>query len=157
MMTFVKANFRPPQLIFRHSAGQRIISLWQRGFCFLTFFLLTLPALAEKAEPSNTGGAGTPPPQPTTLEQFFPFILIGLFFYFILIRPQQRKAKSHNQFLSNLKRGDEVLTASGIFGSIEGLTDQFVILEVAENVRIRVIKSQIASYTKSLESGEKPK
>lgn len=157
MMTFVKVNFRPPQFTSYLLAGKRIIFLWQKGFCFFTCLLCTLPALAEKTEPSNTGGAGTPPPQPTALEQFFPFILLGLFFYFILIRPQQRKAKSHNQFLSNLKRGDEVLTASGIFGSIEGLTDQFVILEVAENVRIRVMKSQIASYTKSLESGEKPK
>ena len=86
-------------------------------------------------------------PKPTTLEQFFPFILIGLFFYFILIRPQQKKHKQHGDFLSQLKRGDEVLTASGIYGRIEGLTDSFIILEVAENVRIRIAKSQIASYT----------
>ena len=119
--------------------------------------LLSLFFLTEKvwsAGEAATGGEKTAP-KPTAIEQFFPFILLGLFFYFILIRPQQKKAKSHNQFLAGLKRGDEVLTTGGIFGSIEGLTDQFVILEVAENVRIRIMKSQIASHTKSLTNGEK--
>ena len=86
-------------------------------------------------------------PTPNAFEQFFPFLLIGLFFYFILIRPQQKKHKQQGDFLSKLKRGDEVLTTSGIYGRIEGLTDSFIILEVAENVRIRIAKSQIASYT----------
>ena len=85
--------------------------------------------------------------QPNAFEQFVPFLLIGVFFYFILIRPQQKKYKQHGNFLSKIKRGDEVLTSSGIYGKIEGLTDSFVILEVAENVRIRIAKSQIASYT----------
>ena len=156
-MILVKTNNRPPQSPFRLLTGQAAVFLWRRVFCFLTSCFLLLPtlALAEKAAPA--GGTGQTTPQPTTMEQLFPWILLGVFFYFILIRPQQKKAKTHNQFLSNLKRGDEVLTASGIFGSIEGLTDQFVILEVAENVRIRVMKSQIASHTKSLENGEKPK
>lgn len=88
-------------------------------------------------------------PQPNALEQFFPFILLGLLFYFLLIRPQQRRHKQHGSFLSQIKRGDEVLTNSGIYGRIEGLTDSFVILEIAEGVRIRVVKSQIASWTKS--------
>ncbi|MCZ0932663.1 MAG: preprotein translocase subunit YajC [Oligoflexia bacterium] len=92
---------------------------------------------------SNTADS----PKPNAFEQFFPFLLIGLFFYFILIRPQQKKHKQHGDFLSKIKRGDEVLTNSGIYGRIEGLTDSFVILEVAENVRIRIAKSQIASYT----------
>ena len=86
-------------------------------------------------------------PKPNTFEQLFPFLLIGLFFYFILIRPQQKKYKQHGDFLSKVKKGDEVLTSSGIYGRIEGLTDSFAILEVAENVRIRIAKSQIASYT----------
>ena len=97
-------------------------------------------------------------PQPNAFEQFFPFLLIGLFFYFILIRPQQKRQRQHGDFLSQLKRGDEVLTASGIYGRIEGLTESFIILEVAENVRIRIAKSQIASYTEdnSQEKKNKP-
>ena len=94
-------------------------------------------------------------PKPNAFEQFFPFLLIGLFFYFILIRPQQKKHKQHGNFLSKIKRGDEVLTNSGIYGRIEGLTDSFVILEVAENVCIRVAKAQIASYTGETSQQEK--
>ena len=111
--------------------------LWKYSFFWLTAFLYSVKSFA------NTEA----PPKPNTFEQLFPFLLIGLFFYFILIRPQQRKHKQHGNFLSKLKRGEEVLTNSGIYGRIEGLTDNFVILEVAENVRIRIAKSQIASYT----------
>ena len=151
-MILLKTNNRPPQSPFRPLTGSAAVFLWRGFFCLLSSCFLVFPSLAEKAAP---GGTGQSLPQPTTMEQLFPWILLGLFFYFILIRPQQKKTKTHNQFLSNLKRGDEVLTASGIFGRIEGLTNQFVILEVAEDVRIRVMKSQIASYTKSLETGEK--
>ena len=84
--------------------------------------------------------------KPSAIEQFFPFIILGLVFYFLLIRPQQKKYKRQVDFLSQIKRGDEVLTTGGIFGRIEGLTDQFVVLEVAEDIRIRVLKSQVASY-----------
>lgn len=84
--------------------------------------------------------------KPTMLEQFVPFILLGLIFYFLLIRPQQKKYKRQLDFLSKIKRGDEVLTSSGMFGRIEGLTEQFVILEVADDVRVRILKSQIASF-----------
>ena len=94
------------------------------------------------------------PSKPTALEQFFPFILIGLVFYFILIRPQQKKLKHQEHFLNQLKRGDEVVTSSGIFGRIEGLTEQFVILEVAKDVRIRVLKSKIASFIKELKENQ---
>ncbi len=83
---------------------------------------------------------------PSGFEQFVPFLIIGLVFYFLLIRPQQKKFKQHNDFLSQIKRGDEVLTSSGIFGTIEGLTDSFVILEIAEDIKIRVLKSQISSF-----------
>ena len=150
-MIFVRTTHRPPPTACNR-VRQATVFLWQ-GFLYLFISCFyALPALAEKAAPG--GGTDQAAPQPSTFEQFVPFIFIGLLLYFILLRPQQRKATSHNQFLSKLKRGDEVLTASGIFGSIEGLTDQFVILEVAENVRIRVMKSQIASYTKSLENNE---
>lgn len=118
---------------------------------YLLFQLCFIPsALAEKGteSPAKT-------PTPTALEQFFPFIIIGLVFYFILIRPQQRRHKMHRDFLSQIKRGDEILTSSGIYGRIEGLTNNFIILEVAENVRIRVAKSQIASYTNETEKDKK--
>ncbi len=77
--------------------------------------------------------------------QFLPFILIFVIFYFFLIRPQSKRQKQHQQFVSALKRGDQVITASGIFGKISGITDKFVTLEVSDGVNIRILKSQIAS------------
>ena len=151
-MIFVKTTHRPPQLTVSRKAKQAVTTLWQGCVYFFISCFVVFSAFAEKAAPGATGKKAL---QPTALENLFPWILLGAFFYFILLRPQQKKAKTHSQFLTNLKRGDEVLTASGIFGSIEGITDQFVILEVAEDVRIRVVKSQIASYTKSLEREEK--
>lgn len=103
----------------------------------LSLYCLTYIPFAGAAEAAN---------KPSGFEQFFPFILIGFVFYFLLIRPQQKRFKMHKQFLSEVKRGDEVLTNSGIFGKIEGLTDQFIILEVAEDVKIRILKNQIASF-----------
>lgn len=91
--------------------------------------------------------SGSKSATPSTLEQLFPFIIFGLIFYILFIRPNQKKHKLHGDFLSKIKRGDEVLTNSGIYGKIEGLTDNFVILEVADNTRIRVVKSQIATWT----------
>ena len=85
-------------------------------------------------------------PEPSVLEKFFPLIILVLVFYFLFIRPQQRKYKDQRDFLTKIKKGDEVLTHGGIYGKIEGLTDHFVILEVAKDVQIRVLKSQMASY-----------
>ena len=85
------------------------------------------------------------PQGPTIFDSLMPFVFIIIIFYFLMIRPQQRRAKQHVEFLKQLKRGDSILTASGILGTIEGLTDKFVTLEVADDVRIRILKSQIAS------------
>lgn len=87
-------------------------------------------------------------PKPNFFEQMIPFLLIFVVFYFFLIRPKNKQMKEHQNFLSNMKRGDSVLTSGGILGTIEGLTDQFVTLEVADGVRIRVLKSQVSGAIK---------
>jgi preprotein translocase subunit YajC len=89
--------------------------------------------------------AGGAAPAPSAIEQFLPFIVVFVIFYFLIIRPQGKKVKVHSDFISKLKRGDSVLTSSGILGTIEGLTEKFVTLEVADGVRIRILKSQISS------------
>ncbi|NLX18239.1 MAG: preprotein translocase subunit YajC [Desulfobulbus sp.] len=76
--------------------------------------------------------------------QFVPLILIFVVFYFLLIRPQQKRAKEHQNYLANLKRGDRVITGGGIHGVITSLTDTVITLEIAENVRIKVSRSAIA-------------
>lgn len=75
--------------------------------------------------------------------QFIPLILIFVVFYFLLIRPQQKKAKDHQQYLANLKKGDKIVTGGGIHGQITGLTDSVVTVEIAENVRIKVSRGSI--------------
>lgn len=78
------------------------------------------------------------------LVAFLPFVLMFVVIYFLMIRPQQKQAKQHRDYLHSLKAGDEVVTNSGIFGKIEDIDDRTVRLEIARDVRIRVLKSQIA-------------
>ena len=80
--------------------------------------------------------------------QFIPLILIFVIFYFFLIRPQQKKIKSHKSMVASLKRGDEVITSGGIVGRIEKVhDDDKVDLSISENVNVTVIKSTIQSLT----------
>ena len=67
-----------------------------------------------------------------------PLVLMFVIFYFLLIRPQQTKAKKHRELLSNLKRGDSVITSGGIYGRIAEINENIVVLEVADKVRIKV-------------------
>ena len=81
---------------------------------------------------------------PSTFISMLPLVLIFAVFYFLLIRPQQRKARDHRNMLAQLKRNDEVMTTGGVFGKVMGLTETAVTLEVAPNVKIRVSRSYIA-------------
>ena len=69
-------------------------------------------------------------------------------FYFLLIRPQQKRAKEHREMLQNLKKGDFVVTNGGLYGRVIGLTDQVVTLEVAENLKVKVARSYVAGLAK---------
>jgi len=91
------------------------------------------------AQPGEAGSQG--------FSAFIPFILIFIIFYFILIRPQQKKAKQQREFLKNLKAGDRVVTAGGLHGKISGLTDTIVTLEIADKVRVKVSRNQISGIS----------
>ena len=78
-----------------------------------------------------------------------PLILMFAIFYFLLIRPQQRKQKQHRQMLSTLKRGDRVITSGGLYGRITGITDTIVTLEISEKVRVKVGRSNISGLAQS--------
>ncbi len=93
-----------------------------------------------------------PAAQPNFMEMMLPFVVIFAVFYFLIIRPQGKKQKEHQGFLTQLKRGDEVVTSSGILGTIDGLTDLYVTLEIATNVKIKVLRAQIAASAKNLNS-----
>jgi preprotein translocase subunit YajC len=83
------------------------------------------------------GGAGT-----TSLIMMAVFVVI---FYFLLIRPQQKKQKEHQAMLSKITAGDEVVTAGGILGKVIEVGDNFLTIEIAENVRIKVQRFQVTS------------
>ena len=89
----------------------------------------------------STPGFGGPGPMVT----IFPFILIFIIMYFMVIRPQQKKTKEHQQMLNQLKKNDEVMTSGGIYGKVVALAENVVTLEVAANVRIRIHRPQIAA------------
>jgi preprotein translocase subunit YajC len=81
-----------------------------------------------------------------TLIQFLPLVLIFVVFYFLLIRPQQRKAKEHKTMLDALRRGDRVVTGGGIIGTVARVDGpEEVIVDIADNVRVRVLRSTITS------------
>lgn len=94
-------------------------------------------AAGTAASSPMAGGAGG-------MLSFLPLILIFVVFYFLLIRPQQKQAKQHGQFLRELKSGDKVITKGGIYGTITGLTDSAITLEIAKDIRIKVTRDSIA-------------
>jgi preprotein translocase subunit YajC len=82
------------------------------------------------------------------LVQFLPLILIFVVFYFLLIRPQQRKAKDQKAMLGALRRGDRVVTGGGIIGTVARVDNpeaEEVVVEIAENVRVRVLRGTITT------------
>lgn len=91
------------------------------------------------APPGGEGGG-----QGDLLMGFLPMILIFAVFYFLLIRPQQKKAQQHKTMLENLKKGDSVLTQGGIYGKIVGLKDNVLTLEIAPKMTVRVARSHIS-------------
>jgi preprotein translocase subunit YajC len=74
----------------------------------------------------------------------FPIILIGAF-YFLLIRPQTKRAKEHKQMVETLKKGDEVVTGGGVLGRIIEIGENFIQVEIAESVQIKVQKQAVSS------------
>lgn len=88
-------------------------------------------------------------PQQSTLGMLLPFGLMFLVFYFLMIRPQQKKIKDHEEMVTKLQKGEEVITQSGIIGKIHGIADKFVTLEVDNNVRIKVLKSRVETVLRA--------
>ena len=100
---------------------------------------------AMAGQPGGSGDAGAQGPG-AMLQSFLPLILIFVIFYFLLIRPQSKKAKEHKQMLENLKKGDKIITTGGIHGLIEDIDANTATLKVGikDDVRIRVGRSYIA-------------
>lgn len=97
--------------------------------------LHTLLFLAQATEPQ--------PPNP--LLQLVPLLFLFIIFYFLLIRPQQKKAKEHQQLIASLKTGDRVVTTAGIHGLITNIKENTVLIKVADNVKIEFDKQAVVS------------
>jgi preprotein translocase subunit YajC len=77
-----------------------------------------------------------------------PLVLLFVVFYFLLIRPQQKRSKQQKSFLENLKKNDRVVTSGGLCGTITGISDNMVTIEIAEKIRVKVVKSSIVDLQK---------
>jgi preprotein translocase subunit YajC len=75
-----------------------------------------------------------------------PMIFMVAIFYFLLIRPQQKKAKEHKALLENLKRGDRVMTNGGLIGTIVNIEEGLVVIEVADKVKVEVARPYVAGF-----------
>ena len=96
--------------------------------------MLVSPAWAQ----SGGGGFGG-------MESLLPLVLIFVLFYFLLIRPQQKKAKVHREMLGNLRRGDRIVTNGGLVGNVTRVpNDTELIVEIADGVKVRIMRAMIA-------------
>ncbi|WP_300975538.1 preprotein translocase subunit YajC [Sphingomonas sp. LHG3406-1] len=92
------------------------------------------------AAPAAPGGAAA------FIFQIFPFLLIFVIFYFLMIRPQQKRMKDHQAMIAAVKKGDEVVTAGGIRGRVSRVVDDHEVeVEIAQNVKVRVVKSTLST------------
>ncbi len=112
--------------------------------------MLISTAYAMGANGGQTGQAGG-------IAGFLPIIILFAIFYFLLIRPQQKKAKEHKEMIDNLKKGNRVVTSGGIFGTIISLDDTTIGLEIAEKVKIKVARSNIAGLVSDNDAQGKSK
>lgn len=79
------------------------------------------------------------------LSSIVPFLLIIVIFYFLILRPQQRKQKERAKLLESIKKGDKVITAGGIHGTVEGLDDKTLLVKVADNVKMKFERSAVTT------------
>lgn len=101
-------------------------------FLFLMMSVISIPAYAQGAE---SAGFAT---------QLIPLLLIFVIFWFLLIRPQQKKIKAHQEMVKNLRKGDEVITGGGFYGKVTKLIDEKdVEVEVADGTKVRVLRQSL--------------
>ncbi|MCF6246579.1 MAG: preprotein translocase subunit YajC [Desulfobacula sp.] len=101
------------------------------------------------------GQAGGQGGQAGGIAGFLPIIILFAIFYFLLIRPQQKKAKEHREMLSDLKKGYRIITSGGIHGTIETIDDTTIGLEIAEKIKIKVSRGNVAAVVTDTQAGQK--
>ncbi|MBW7057124.1 preprotein translocase subunit YajC [Paracoccus bogoriensis] len=104
--------------------------------------MFVTPAYAQAAGSPGAGAA---------FAQFIPLILIFLIMYFLMIRPQQKRLRAHREMVGALKKGDHVVTQGGVLGKVTSVRDDELEVEIAQGVRIRVVRSTIAQVVNKTE------
>lgn len=107
-----------------------------------------LTAILGMAPPPAAEGA----PAPHPLVSFFPFLIIIVMFYFLLIRPQQKRAKEHRAMIDALKSGDKILTSGGIYGVVTNVKEKVVTVRIAENVKVELDKASVANVIREADA-----
>jgi preprotein translocase subunit YajC len=95
--------------------------------------------------PAYAQTAAGPSGGETALIQFLPLVFIFVIFYFLMIRPQQRRVKQHRAMIDAVKKGDTVVTAGGLIGKVSRVQDAEVEIELGPNVKVRAVKSTLSS------------
>lgn len=109
--------------------------------------LSSIANAADAAAPAMSTGTG--------LMSLFPMILIFVIFYFFLIRPQVKRQRALEGMINDLKKGDQVVAAGGVFGTIIRIEDNVLFLEIAENIKIKALKSSVTEVIKNGKQEEK--
>ena len=84
-------------------------------------------------------------PRAGILNMVFMFVILGVMFYFLLIRPQQKQRKEQENLLKNVKTGDKVLMSNGIYGIVSNVKEKTLMVKIAENVKVEVLKTAVSS------------
>lgn len=94
--------------------------------------------------------------QANPVASFLPLVAIFVIFYFLMIRPQKKQLEEEKSMLGSLEKGNEIYTKSGMLGTIVGMTDKVITLEIADKVKIKVLRSQIGGLaSKIFDAGKK--
>ena len=102
-------------------------------------------AMGQGAQGQGAGG----------IAQFMPLIILLVIFYFLLIRPQQKRAKEHKEMINNLQQGNRIVTTGGIHGTISSLDDTTATVEIAEKVKIKISRGNVAIVMQDTSSPKK--
>ena len=108
--------------------------------------MLIPPAMAQTA---SAGAASANPLGGASILAFLPYLLIFVVMYFLLIRPQQRRAKEHQTRVNGIVRNDQVVTSGGIVGKVTRVDDQYADVEIAKGVTVKVVKATISDVLSS--------
>ena len=106
--------------------------------------LALMPPQKPGTEPNPTG---------QMLQMIGMFVILGGMFYFLMIRPQQKQRKEHENLLKNVKTGDKILTSAGIYGIVSNVKDKTLMVKIADNVKVEITKTAITAVIQKADEG----